>query len=122
MRSRRVVPALVSFAAGLTASAAVRRLGARYRHRMLAPAVPSEVALAGPARRTPPLADGAPAPAAAADQDAVVLPFSRPNAPVSAPPATPARCGDNGGRTKSGAPCAARAGGGGRCHHHRLAA
>jgi hypothetical protein len=43
-------------------------------------------------------------------------------APAPAQPAAPARCGDNGGRTKAGAPCAARATAGGRCHHHRLAA
>ena len=39
-------------------------------------------------------------------------------------PATPVSIGhgENGGRTKAGAPCAARATSGGRCHHHRIAA
>jgi hypothetical protein len=32
------------------------------------------------------------------------------------------RCGETGGVTKAGAPCAARATARGRCHHHRLAA
>jgi hypothetical protein len=57
-----------------------------------------------------------------ADRDAVVLPFTRPAAPAPAQPATPPRCGETGGVTKAGAPCAARATAGGRCHHHRLAA
>jgi hypothetical protein len=55
---------------------------------------------------------------------AVVLPFPRRPAEELAPrpAAAPVRCGDTGGRTKAGAPCAARATVGGRCHHHRLAA
>jgi hypothetical protein len=57
----------------------------------------------------------------ATDREAVVLTFSP--RPVPAPAAQqPARCGDAGGRTKAGAPCAARATAGGRCHHHRVAA
>jgi hypothetical protein len=35
---------------------------------------------------------------------------------------SPHRAGDDGGRTKAGAPCAARAAASGRCHHHPLAA
>ena len=100
MRSR-VVTALVVTAAGLTVSAALRRFR---RRRAVLPAA------AMPA-------------APVADRDAVILPFPRPAAaPAPAQPAAPARCGDNGGRTKAGAPCAARATAGGRCHHHRLAA
>ena len=105
MRSR-VVTALVVTAAGLTVSAALRRLRGR---RAVASAV-----------RAPAL----PAPVLpVVVRDAVILPFPR-QAPAPQPvqPAGPARCGDNGGRTKAGAPCAARANVGGRCHHHRLAA
>jgi len=105
MRSR-VVTALVVTAAGLTVSAALRRLRGR---RASTPAAPVPV----------PTAPVAPV----VDRDAVILPFPRPAAaPAPAQPAAPARCGDNGGRTKAGAPCAARATAGGRCHHHRLAA
>jgi hypothetical protein len=78
------------------------------------------------ARRLPPTTTvpatttHAPAPAT----DGVVLPFVRPvaAAPAIVEPTLPPRCGDSGGHTKSGAPCAARATRGGRCHHHRLAA
>ena len=105
MRSR-VVTALVVTAAGLTVSAALRRFRGR---RVSAPAATVPV----PAAPVVPVAD----------RDAVILPFPRPAAaPAPAQPAAPARCGDNGGRTKAGAPCAARATAGGRCHHHRLAA
>jgi len=102
MRSR-VVTALVVTAAGLTVSAALRRFRGR---RAATPAAPVSAA---PAPVAPP-----------ADRDAVILAFPR---PAAAPqPSAPARCGDSGGRTKAGAPCAARAAAGGRCHHHRLAA
>jgi hypothetical protein len=105
MRSR-VVTALVVTAAGLTVSAALRRFRGR---RAVAPAAPVPVI---PAPVVP-----------VVDREAVILPFPRPVvAPVPAQPAAPARCGDSGGRTKAGAPCAARATAGGRCHHHRLAA
>src|SRR4051794_18280015 len=111
MRSRRVATALVAVTAGLAASAAVRLLSRRTAR----PGTPSPVVLAVPARL---------AAAPTAERDAVVLPFARPVAVVPAPPApaTRARCGDNGGRTKAGAACAARATSGGRCHHHRVAA
>jgi len=105
MRSRRAVSALLVAAAGLAVSAAVRRFTAR----RTAPARVVE---------TP-----APVVPVVVERDAVILPFPRPAAaPLPAQPAVPARCGDNGGRTKAGAPCAARAASGGRCHHHRLAA
>ncbi len=72
---------------------------------------------------TPPLAPVEPAEPVAV-REAVVLPFVRPvvTAPAPEQPAAPARCGDSGGRTKAGAPCAARATSGGRCHHHPVAA
>jgi hypothetical protein len=105
---RRSVTVLVVVTAGLAARAAVRSLA----RRRAAAAVP--VAVTRPAA---PVAVVAPRP------DAVVLPFPRraPAAPAPAP-AAPARCGETGGRTKAGAPCAARATAGGRCHHHRVAA
>jgi hypothetical protein len=105
MRSRRAVSALVVAAAGLAVSTALRRFAAR---RTAAARV---------------LETAAPVVPVVVQRDAVILPFPRPaDAPALAQPATPARCGDNGGRTKAGAPCAARAASGGRCHHHRLAA
>ena len=105
MRLPRVATALVVLTAGTVAAAAARRIGARRRAAASAwvPAAPAVV----------------PAPA-----EAVVLPFPRWSAEEVAPQRTaaPARCGATGGRTKAGAPCAARATAGGRCHHHRLAA
>ncbi len=104
----------------MTAAATLRRFAGRRRAAargaaplpQFAPAVPTAPAVAPAPSR--------PAPAA----DAVVLPF--PRRPIAEPhrtrPTTPARCGDNGGRTKAGAPCAARATSGGRCHHHKLTA
>jgi hypothetical protein len=105
MRRSPLATALVVLTAGVTASA-VRRLAARRR-----------AAAAAVAARVP----AAPAPAPVPARDAVVLPFTRPVAPAAAP-AAPARCGDSGGLTRAGAPCAARATAGGRCHHHRVAA
>jgi hypothetical protein len=112
MRSRRVVTALVAVTAGLAASAAVRLVSRAAARRTSRPGTPAPALSAVPARP------------AAAQRDAVVLPFVRPVAVVPAPPApaTRARCGDNGGRTKAGAPCGSRATSGGRCHHHRVAA
>ncbi len=116
MRASHVATALAAFTAGLTAASALHRRAGR--------AVPAPVRTAVPTE----------APAA---PDAVVLPFPRPAlaalparrpaapaAPAARPaaPAAPARCGDTGGVTKAGAPCAARATSGGRCHHHPLAA
>jgi hypothetical protein len=105
---RRTSVALVALTAGLAATAAVRRLVARRR--------------SGQPQTLPvPLVVEPPVPA----DDAVVLPFARRTASAPAaerPAASPVRCGENGGRTKAGAPCAARATSGGRCHHHRLAA
>jgi hypothetical protein len=115
MRSRSVVTALIALTA-VTASVAARRLGARSRPAVQG-FVPARPAVPAPAVRAEP----APAPVA---REAVVLTFTRP-AVVEQPapaPAAPARCGDSGGRTKAGAPCAGRATSAGRCHHHRLAA
>jgi hypothetical protein len=108
MRSRRpVAVTLVALTAGLAAKAVLRRVAAR-RRAAIAPATTS--------------APAAPVPAApAADREAVVLTFTPRPAPAPAVQ-QPARCGDTGGRTKAGAPCAARATAGGRCHHHRVAA
>jgi hypothetical protein len=97
MRASHVATTLAAVTAGLTAAAAVRRRADR---------------------RPSATAD------TASGHDAVVLPFVRPVAvaPVPEQPAAPARCGDSGGRTKAGAPCAARATSSGRCHHHPIAA
>jgi hypothetical protein len=119
MRSRRpVAVTLVALTAGLAASAVLRRLAARRRPARAASTAPATAPVV-----TAPVAPEAPA-AQPADRDAVVLAFARRTVtePAAARPATPARCGDSGGRTKAGAPCAARATGGGRCHHHRIAA
>ncbi len=107
MRASHVATTLAAVTAGLTAAAAVRR---RADRRLVATATPPAIA--------------APAAPATPDRDAVVLPFVRPVAaePVTERPARPARCGDSGGRTKAGAPCAARATSNGRCHHHPIAA
>ena len=107
MRSRSVVTSLLVLTAGAAASVVARRLTARRRAVAVAPAPVAVVETIA-----------APSP----ERDAVVLPFTRPALPAPAQPATPARCGENGGRTKAGSPCAARATAGGRCHHHRLAA
>ena len=118
---RRTSVALLALTAGLTASAALRRFVANRR----------TVATRAATASATPLADSA---AEALPADAVVLPFARRVAtqPAAAPrdtaqpaagqPAAAVRCGDSGGRTKAGAPCAARATSAGRCHHHRVAA
>jgi hypothetical protein len=105
MRSSHVATTLAAVTVGLTAAAAL------YRR-----ANPAQPATAAPSA----LAPVVPVPV----RDGVVLPFVRPVATMPAPeqPAEPARCGDSGGRTKVGAPCAARATTGGRCHHHPIAA
>jgi hypothetical protein len=115
---RRTSVALVVLTAGLTASAAVRRVLAR-RRAAGSPAAARTVA-APAAASLPPTSVEEPAPA----DDAVVLPFARraATAPVAASSRGASRCGDTGGLTKAGAPCAARATGNGRCHHHRVAA
>jgi hypothetical protein len=104
------VVALTGLATGLTALVALRHRAGR---RSPAPARIAEPVPAAPA--TFPVRDG------------VVLPFARPvpaaaTAPQPVRPAHPARCGETGGRTKAGAPCAARASAAGRCHHHQVAA
>ena len=118
MRTRSVVPVLVALSAGLTAAAAVRRFVGRRRPAALPPAPTAPVAVPVVLQE---------AVGVEAVREAVVLPFARPVAvpaqsTEAARPATPARCGDNGGRTKAGAPCAARGTVAGRCHHHRIAA
>jgi hypothetical protein len=124
MRSRSVVTTLLTLTAGVAVSAVARRLAARRR---------AQISLVRTAAATPAVVAPAPAPAdvpavavvpaePAADRQGVVLPFTRPAPVAPAQKATPARCGENGGRTKAGAPCAARATSGGRCHHHRAAA
>ena len=114
MRLPRVATALVALTAGAAAVVVVRRLGARRRAALATPArTAASAVVATPAVATP-----------AVVTPAVVLPFARRAAAPVAPeqPAAPVRCGDSGGRTKAGAPCAARGTVGGRCHHHRLAA
>src|SRR5215207_3256315 len=108
MRPRSVVSALLVLTAGAAVSVVALRFATR-RPRVAAPAVPVAA---------PPVVETATAP----QRQAVVLPFTRPTVPAPAQPSLPARCGENGGRTKAGAPCAARATSGGRCHHHRIAA
>ncbi|SDC53232.1 hypothetical protein SAMN05660690_1791 [Geodermatophilus telluris] len=99
MRASHLATALASFAAGLAAASLLRRA----------------------TRRAAPAPAAEPLPAAPAEgPDAVVLAFPRPV--VVERPAGPARCGDSGGVTRAGAPCAARATSGGRCHHHPAAA
>jgi hypothetical protein len=108
MRRRSIATALVVLTAGLTATA-LRRMATRRR-------------TAAPAPAAVPAAVPVPRPEAPAEPDAVVLQFTRPAAAAPAAPAVPARCGDSGGLTRAGAPCAARATSGGRCHHHPIAA
>jgi hypothetical protein len=107
MRTSHVVTTLAAFTAGLTAAAAWQR---RTSRGLPATATATEA----------PLPPGVPVPV----RDGVVLPFVRPvvTTPAVELPAAPPRCGDSGGQTKAGAPCAARATSGGRCHHHPIAA
>jgi hypothetical protein len=120
MRRPSLAAVLVSTAAGLVATVALRRLAARRRATAGSPAVAcTPTAASVPAALAPRVAA-----TETPRQDAVVLPFERrsPVEPAVERPAAPARCGESGGLTRSGAPCAARATAGGRCHHHRLAA
>jgi hypothetical protein len=107
MRISHAVTALAAFTAGLTAAATLRRRAGR--RPPVGPTVTNPVH---------------PATAPILDYDAVVLPFARPVLTGPAPEqlASPARCGESGGRTKAGAPCGARTTTGGRCHHHPMAA
>ncbi len=110
MRASHVATALAAFTAGITAATALhRRTGRR---------VPAPTVVATPVPVT------APQPDAVTGPDAVVLEFPRPTVVPAQParPAAPARCGDSGGVTRAGAPCAARATSNGRCHHHPVAA
>jgi hypothetical protein len=122
MRRRSLAATLVVTAAGLVASAALRRVAARRRTLIVRqPAVTPVVPPVREAVAEPVAQSVAEVPA---DQDAVVLPFGRRGGLEAATerPAAAVRCGDSGGRTRTGAPCAARATSGGRCHHHPLAA
>ena len=94
MRTRSAATALAALTAGMTAAVAI------------------------------PVAIPVAVPVAVPEFDAVVLPFVRPagTAQPAAPTPAPVRCGDTGGRTKAGSPCAARATTTGRCHHHPVAA
>jgi hypothetical protein len=106
---RRTSVALLALTAGITASAAVRRFVGRRR----SGAATAPIAVAAPT-----------AVREISVPDAVVLPFARRVVPqpVATQPTAATRCGDTGGVTKAGAPCAARATSAGRCHHHRVAA
>ena len=111
MRTRSVLT-FAAVTTGITATVALQWRADR-RQPAAAPAVAAPVPAV------------APAPDLSADHDGVVLPFLRPvptTPEKTVQPMLPARCGNSGGRTKSGAPCAARATTHGRCHHHRLAA
>ncbi len=122
MRRRSVATTLVAVTAGLTAVTALHRRSGRH---LSAPALPTASRVADGS-----VADGGVPDGGVPDGEGVVLPFVRPvqvPAAASAPdvaeqPSGPIRCGDSGGRTKAGAPCAARAATAGRCHHHRRAA
>jgi hypothetical protein len=122
MRRRSVATTLVAVTAGLTAVTALHRRSGRH---LSAPALPTASRVADGS-----VADGGVPDGGVPDGEGVVLPFVRPvqvPAAASAPdvaeqPSGPIRCGDSGGRTKAGAPCAARATTAGRCHHHRRAA
>ena len=108
MRTSHAATALAAFVAGLTAAATLPRLAG---HRLTVTAALTTTTAGSAVVAVP-------------DHDAVVLPFAR---PVLAGPAPqhlpePRRCGDSGGLTKAGMPCGARATGGGRCHHHPIAA
>ena len=107
MRTRSAATALAALTAGMTAAVALHR---RADRRVTAAAAPIAIPVA--------------VPVAVPEFDAVVLPFVRPagTAQPAAPTPAPVRCGDTGGRTKAGAPCAARATTTGRCHHHPVAA
>jgi hypothetical protein len=116
MRSSYVAAAIAALSVGLTAAAALHRRSAT-RLPVTPATTTTTTSAATTSATTPPVV-------ALPEHDGVVLPFVRPvaTAPAPAQPSAPARCGDNGGITKAGAPCAARATAGGRCHHHRVAA
>ena len=112
MRASHVATALAALTAGITAGIAA----ATALHRRGDRRVPARTDTAAA-----PVTVTAPEPAAVTGPDAVVLEFPRPTV-VPSRPAAPARCGDSGGVTRAGAPCAARATSNGRCHHHPVAA
>jgi len=112
MRTSHAITAIAAFTAGATAAAALRRrAGSR-------PPVTPAVATTAVATAAVAVETSLP------DPDGVVLAFARrlPTGPAPEPLESPTRCGDSGGRTKAGAPCGVRTTGGGRCHHHPIAA
>jgi hypothetical protein len=111
--SHAAATTVAALTAGLTAAVALRRRAGRR-------ASASALATAAAPLPVVPIVAVVPVPC----RDGVVLPFVRPvpAAPTPQLPARPARCGDSGGQTKAGAPCAARAATAGRCHHHHVAA
>jgi hypothetical protein len=110
MRASHLATALAAFATGLSAATLLHRRAARLD------AAVSTTPVTTPAATAP-----APVLPTAPEADGVVLPFLRTVPTPPAPAAAPARCGDSGGLTKAGVPCAARATTAGRCHHHPLA-
>ena len=124
MRTRHAAATVAALTAGLTASVALRHRASR----RLSASAPAPVARPEAARRNGSSSEVARPVATppAAVREGVVLQFVRPVAssasPLPAAAASPARCGDAGGRTKTGAPCAARASASGRCRHHQIAA
>ncbi len=135
MRASHVATAIAAFTAGLTAASALHRRAGRAVPAPARAAVPGPVPARDAIARDAIARDAIARDAIARDaiaRDAVVLPFPRPAlaalpaaqpaAQPAARPAAPARCGDSGGVTRAGAPCAARATSNGRCHHHPLAA
>lgn len=118
MRHSHAATSVAALTAGLTAAVVV----SRWRGRRLPAAAASAGASASPeALRS---VEAASCTASAPHREGVVLPFLRPvpAVPEAGPAGERARCGDSGGATKSGAPCAARVPAGGRCHHHQVAA
>lgn len=102
--------------AGLTTAVVLSRRAARR--------LPAATAPADPLRTGTPahLLDGVQDEVQDGVQDGVVLPFLRPvpHAPEPVQSGAPARCGDSGGQTKAGTPCAVRVTAGSRCRHHQV--
>ncbi len=122
MRASHVATALAAFTAGLVAASALHRRAGR-----AAPApVPAVSAAPDDAREAVvlsfPRRTLAALPAARPTAQAADQPAARAVAQPAGRPAAATRCGDSGGVTRAGAPCAARATSSGRCHHHPIAA
>ena len=122
MRASHVATALAAFTAGLAAASALHRRAGR-----AAPApVPAVAAAPDDAREAVVLSFRrrtlTALPAARPAASPAASPAAQPAAQPAARPAAATRCGDSGGVTRAGAPCAARATSSGRCHHHPIAA